>query len=278
MSHEDGVLKDYLREMRPWQWYKAIIVFAGPFFTGKILELNIPKLILTFLSFCFVASSIYVINDIKDAERDRLHPKKKNRPIASGRISRKNALLFATFLLLLSILFSSFVGIMVLGAVLFYFLLFILYTFYLKKLAVVDAFIIATGYLIRALAGCWATSIEITPWFYLVIFTFAVYLAFSKRFTEVKLAEKSHKESLEEYTKIVEMGIAISASSTFALYALYSMQKDSLVYTVPLALLGMMLHLRETAKGKEVHEILKVPEVALTFLGFLLLVFYLLYL
>ena len=270
------VLKDYVREMRIKNWYKALIVIAGPFFTGKIFSLNLINLLYTFFAFCLISSSIYVINDIRDADRDRLHPRKRFRPIASGRMKKENALIFSATLFILAVALSLRVNALVLSSVVGYFLLFLLYTFSLKKLAVIDSFVIALGYLIRAVAGCWATGITITPWFYLMIFSFAVYLAFCKRYTEVKFAEIDHKENLKEYKKMVEMGIAISGASSLAIYSIYSIN-SKLVYTVPLAFLGLMLHLRETTKGLEVSESLFKKDLLITFVSFLLMILFLLY-
>jgi len=254
--------------MRIKQWYKALIVFSGPLFSTMLLT-SLDKTILSFLAFGFIASSIYVINDLKDMEKDKLHPKKKHRPIANGKISHTSAHLFTFLLFSLSIFFASLVNTSVLLLVLSYFALMLLYTFYLKKRPIIDVFVIATGFFIRAFAGCLAISIEITPWFYLVIFSFAIYLAFCKRLTEVKLAKSGHKKNLEVYKHIVEIGIAISGSITLSLYAIYTAIKESsLVWSVPFAFLSLLLHLRETFAGKEVHETLMNPEVLLAGLAF----------
>lgn len=259
--------------MRIKHWYKALIVFSGPLFSGAIFSLNLNSLLLTFLAFGFVASAVYVINDIKDAEKDKLHPKKCKRPIASGKIGLNNAVLFGGVLLIVALSLATRVGNYVPHFVGGYFILMMLYTFYLKQRAIVDAFTIATGFIIRALAGCFAVGIVITPFFYLVIFSFAVYLAFCKRLTEVRLAGENHKTSLEVYKEIAEVGIAISGSITLALYAIYTVDKGRLVWSVPLAFLILMLHLRETFKGNEVHESMTNPDVLITGLAFIVSVF-----
>jgi len=262
-----------IKEMRIKHWYKALIVFSGPLFSGTLLSLDLGSLFLTFLAFGFVASAVYVVNDIKDAENDKLHPKKCKRPIASGQIGVNSAVLFGGVLLTIALSFALLVGNYVPHFVGGYFALMMMYTFYLKQRAIVDAFTIATGFIIRALAGCFAVGIDVTPFFYLVIFSFAVYLAFCKRLTEVRLAGEAHKTSLEVYKEIVEVGIAISGSITLALYAIYTMNKTGLVWSVPLAFLVLMLHLRETFKGNEVHESMTNPEVLITGLAFIISVF-----
>ena len=259
--------------MRIKHWYKALIVFSGPLFSGTIFSLDLGSLVLTFLAFGFVASAVYVVNDLKDAEKDRLHPKKCKRPIASGKIGKNSAVLFGAALLAVALSLAVLAGNYVPHFVGGYFLLMMLYTFYLKRRAVIDAFTIASGFIIRALAGCFAVGIEATPFFYLVIFSFAVYLAFCKRLTEVRLAGENHKTSLEVYKEIAEVGIAVSGSITLALYAIYTMNKTGLLWSVPLAFLVLMLHLRETFRGKEVHESMMNPEVLVTGLAFLASVF-----
>ncbi len=272
------MISDYLKEMRLTHWYKALIVFSGPLFGGALLSSSLLRLIMSFFAFGLVASSIYVINDLKDAEKDRLHPKKKERPIASGKIDAKNAVIFSSALLLSSLLLAWAVDRTVLWLVLCYFFLMLLYTFFLKEIAVIDAFAIAGGFVIRALAGCFAAGIEVTTWFYLVIFFFAIYLAFCKRLTELSLAGKEHKNSLAVYEHLSEIGIAISGSATLSMYAIYTLEKSGLVmWSVPLAFLGMLLHLRETFAGKEVHESLKSPELILTGLAFIVIVLLSLY-
>ncbi len=254
-------LRDIIYELRPWHWYKALIVFAGPFFTRGIFSLDLKALFLAFLAFCFIASSVYVINDIKDAEKDRLHPKKKNRPIASGRMSKGFALALASFLFILAVFLASLANLLVLGTVLTYFITMMLYTYWLKKIPVIDALTLGFGFVLRALAGCFATGIKITPWFHVIIFSFAIYLAFCKRLAEViSLGEvaKKHKESLAEYMHIGEIAVAIAGASTLTSYSLYTLLsgKDMLVFSVPFAMAGMLLHLRATFKGLEVHEAL----------------------
>ena len=219
-----------------------------------------------------------MINDLKDAEKDRLHPKKKERPIASGKICAKNAIIFSGVLFLASLFLAWAVDISVLWLVLCYFFLMLLYTFSLKEIAIIDAFAIAGGFVIRALAGCFAAGIEVTTWFYLVVLFFAIYLAFCKRLTELSVAGKEHKNSLAVYEHLSEIGIAISGSATLSMYAIYTLGKGGLIlWSVPLAFLGMLLHLRETLAGKEVHESLKSPELMLTGLAFIIVVLLSLY-
>lgn len=266
------MLADYLKEMRLKHWYKALIVFSGPLFAGALFT-NLLSVIASFFAFGFIASAVYVLNDLKDVEQDKLHPKKMNRPIASGRIGKRNALVFAGILFLAALIFGWIAGTLVVYVIISYFVLMMVYALYLKQLAIIDAFTIASGFVLRAFAGCFAAGIKITPWFYIVIFCFAVYLSFCKRLTEINLAGTTHKKSLEVYEKLAGIGIAISGSVTLALYSLYVIGRSGiLAWSVPVAFLGLLLHLRETMLGKEVHESLMSPEVILTSIVFVAIV------
>ena len=260
--------------MRLKQWYKASIVFAGPLLAGALLSESLSNIILAFFAFGFIASSVYVLNDLKDRDKDKLHPKKKDRPVASGQISTLSALAFGVLLFTLAIYFGGLAGNGVTNLVLGYFSLMMIYTFCLKKRAIIDAFTIATGFVIRAFAGCFAAGIEITAWFYLGVFFFATYLVFCKRFTELQIAGIAHKENLSQYKDVVEIAIAMSGASTIILYTMYAIERGGLFsWSVPLAYLGILLHLKETMVGKEVHESLFTPELIVTFIGFVVLVF-----
>ncbi|MBR9681467.1 MAG: UbiA prenyltransferase family protein [Candidatus Altiarchaeota archaeon] len=263
-------LRDFVRAMRPSNWYKATIVLAGPVFSGRIFELNWLVLMFAFLSFSFVASANYVLNDLKDRENDLHHPKKKNRPIASGKISGKQASWFFIFLLIVGLVFGWMANFIVLQLVGIYFIVNLAYTHYLKRLSIIDAFTIAVGYLLRALAGCYAVGIVVTNWFYLAIFSLAVYLAFCKRLAEIKVSGVKHKASLEEYEDIIEIAIGISGSISLTLFAIYVANVGGhMVWSFPLAMMGLLIHLRESVKGYEVHESLRKPELILTLIAFM---------
>lgn len=266
------MIYDYLKEMRIKHWYKAGIVFVAPTLAGVVFS-KFFSVFLAFLSFGLVASSIYVINDLKDAKNDRLHPKKKERPIASGRIGKKFALFFSLLLVTSAFYLSNMVNKEVAYTVGLYFLLMITYTYYLKKRVIIDAFTISIGFLLRALAGAFAAGVSATQWLYLGIFSFAMYLTFCKRYTEIMLASTKHKETLEDYKPIINILISISGATTLVLYAIYAIDKGGMLFwSVPLAFLGGLLHIRETFLGKEVHESLKNPDIFFTFLGFVILV------
>ncbi|MBR9680140.1 MAG: UbiA prenyltransferase family protein [Candidatus Altiarchaeota archaeon] len=269
---------DYLKAIRIKNWYKASIVLAGPVFSGQLFSLDLFYLFFIFISFALMSSTIYVLNDLIDLDKDQMHPKKKLRPIASGKISDTNIIIMLGVLFSFAMAIGFFAGPLAHLTVFGYFLLMLAYMFYLKNIAIIDAFTIAVGYVLRALAGCFAVGIEATNWFYLVIFVFAIYLAFCKRITELKLSSNEHKKSLSDYEPMAEMGVAMSGAASLSLYSIYALGKGGLlIWSVPLAFLGILLHLRETMKGKEVHESLAVPEIIITFLALVLVVLVSLY-
>lgn len=264
---------DLFKAMRPSNWYKATIVLAGPLFSGGFFGLDLIALTFAFWSFAIVASATYILNDLKDREQDQRHPKKKKRPIAAGKITESEAKMFFGVLLILGLGLGWMAGAKVFFLVTAYFVINLAYTYALKQIVIIDAFTIAVGYLLRAFAGCYAVGIVITEWFYLAIFSLAVYLAFCKRLAEIRLSGVKHKASLREYEEIVDIAIAIMGSITLTLFAIYVAKIGGMiVWSFPFAVLGILLHLRESSRGNEVHDALKNPEMILVFLGFVIMI------
>lgn len=157
-------MKNYLKLMRVNQWVKNLFVFLPVFFSGKLFDVGLfIESFYGFLIFSFVASSIYIINDYVDIEKDKKHPEKKNRPLASGKISKKNALvLFFVLVVFSSILIFLFGNKQVAILVAIYFFMNLAYSFKLKQIAILDVMIIALGFLLRVFVGGYMTGILIT--------------------------------------------------------------------------------------------------------------------
>ena len=170
---------------RPNQWTKNLLVFAVPFFAFNLDPELWFKSFLTFICFCLVSSSVYLINDSRDINSDRKHPIKKKRPIPSGKISIKLALSFAIFLLLTAIFISQQLSISLLICILIYYFLQILYCIVLKNIPILDIFSIATGFLIRSISGSISYNIYLSPWFILSIGLLALFLGIEKRKAEL---------------------------------------------------------------------------------------------
>lgn len=241
-------------EMRIKQWTKNLFVFAAPLFHGTLFNISyfIPTLI-TFFAFSILSSSVYFINDIFDVEKDKLNPKKRNRPIAKGTIPIKFARCFATILFIVATFVSAYINFEMLTLLLSYFAMNILYTIKLKNIVIIDVFIIAYGFLARAFAGAIATNITLTPWFLLCVFFLSIFLALGKRRHELNALEENKIEEGREVLKFyslefIDQLTTIVSSSLIICYALFAMDKntqnnDLMPLTIPLVIYGLFYYL-----------------------------------
>lgn len=222
-------VKILAQALRFQQWIKNLAVFAAILFTGQLFN---PKLLAlsfkAFIIFCLISSGSYLINDILDAQRDRFHPFKKYRPIASGQISVNQAFFLAIVLLSAGLLFSIKLGLAFFLCALIFIILHLLYSLKLKHVPVVDIFIIAIGYILRIYAGEFATGYHITFWLALCIISLSLFLAAGKRRAELTLIQSVDEKgktrpSLGKYNeKLLDTYTAMFASSTWITYAYYT--------------------------------------------------------
>lgn len=239
-------MRQYLKLIRPFHWVKNLLIFVPLFFSGQLL--NEGKILLSFLgfiAFSFVASSVYIINDIQDADKDRKHPKKRFRPIASGKISKQHATVFLCFLLIISMLIMLYLAkqngniLASFGLPIFYLLMNIAYSNGLKNIPLVDVIIIAIGFVIRLLYGGVLTAIPISDSLLLTVISASMFLGFGKRRNELKKGTSTRKVlkaySMEFLDKIMYVFIAL----TLVFYSLWAIAGKSslLVYTVPVAMI-----------------------------------------
>ena len=179
----------YIKLMRIKHYLKNFLIFIPLIFNGDFF--NLEKIGITFLgfiSFCLISSAVYCINDLKDLEDDKKHPIKKNRPIASGQVSKKGAIIFMILLFLISIItMIPIIQISIIPIIieLIYFALNIAYSCGLKRIPIVDVVILVSGFIIRLLFGAAITSIEISNWLYLTVMAGSFYLGFGKRRNEI---------------------------------------------------------------------------------------------
>jgi 4-hydroxybenzoate polyprenyltransferase len=235
---------------------KNLLVFAALIFSQHLFDLErVAAALAAFASFCALASAAYVWNDLHDAERDRLHPEKRLRPLAAGRISTASAqALAAVFLaagLLLAIGLGRDFAVLAIG----YAALQLVYTYALKDVVILDAMSIAAGFVLRAVGGGVAIDVEISPWLVICTFLLALFLAFSKRRHEVLLLEHGaagHRASLAEYSPyFLDQMISVVTASTVVAYAIYTaspevrekLGTDTLYLTVPFVLFGIFRYL-----------------------------------
>ncbi|WP_235845846.1 decaprenyl-phosphate phosphoribosyltransferase [Dictyobacter aurantiacus] len=261
-------LKALIALMRPKQWTKNGAVFIGLVFASELFHLYpLIRAIVAFIAFCLVSSTIYVLNDLLDIEKDRVHPTKRFRPLASGVLptSWAKATLVVllgmcavlTFLLFLipspPDIYRSLGGANVLFAlsIAAYLVLMILYNTHLKHIVLIDVFCIAAGFVLRIIAGTVVIPVVISPWLYLVTCFLSLFMGFGKRRHELVLLQGqagSHRKILKEYSiPMLDQMITVVVSGTLMSYSLYTVQGQTgnhrLMITVPFVLYGVFRYL-----------------------------------
>lgn len=222
-----GFLFNILKLMRPKQWIKNLFVFAPLLFSYSFAEAGkIEKSILTFILFSLISSTVYVMNDILDVESDRVHPKKRLRPIASGAIKVPQAVGALIVLLLVSLIGSYFVDIKLFAVIVLYLINNLLYSFKIKHIVIVDIVSIAIGFILRITAGALVIDVKLSGWIILCTFFISLFLGFEKRRNElVKLSGKAgeHRKILEDYSEeLLAQYSNISITCTLVCYAIYT--------------------------------------------------------
>lgn len=276
-----AALPAWLRLMRPEQWTKNALVMVAFFFAywdpsqhlrGTGWRPLLLSLVATVL-FCIVSSGVYALNDWKDRKADSLHPVKRLRPVASGEIAPTPALALAAALLVTGLLLAAFSVrlLAVLGA---YVVLQLVYTAKLKHIPLLDVFVIAIGFVLRAVAGAAVLSARISPWLLLCTFLLALFLALCKRRQEkVMRKEEEQRKSLRAYsTEFLNILISISAGATVVAYALYTLSSETIArfgtpllgLTIPVVIFGIFryMHLVYSAnEGERPERILLTDRV-----------------
>lgn len=263
-------LKDIIYILRPQQWVKNFLVLAPPFF-GGVLFTNYGmffKMFLAFIAFSLAASTAYIINDIVDIASDQLHPKKKKRPIAAGRISVPAASVIAAVTLALSAWSSLAVGKPFILIIAVYLALSLSYSFYLRNVVIVDVFAIAIGFVLRIEAGGIASGIEVSNWLLLTTFLLSLLLAFGKRRYELVMLRKNpqpFREVLGHYREnFLDTTLGIFATTAIVTYSIYTVDMQSRIFliTVPFACYGVLryMYLVQTdTSGDPTESFLKDP-------------------
>ncbi|HEX2913355.1 MAG TPA: decaprenyl-phosphate phosphoribosyltransferase [Chloroflexia bacterium] len=255
-------LKLLVRTMRPKQWVKNAIVYAGVVFDRHLFEPR-PVIIATlaFIIFCAISSAVYLLNDLVDIEKDRQHPRKRNRPLASGKLNKSYAVAALIVLvavgLPLGFVLQPYFGLSLLA----YFILQIAYCFYLKNVVIIDVFAIASGFVLRAVAGAFAIQVEVSPWLLVCTMLLALFLGLAKRRHElVLLAEGAaeHRQILKDYSaELVQEMISVVTSAVVIAYSLYSITYEKLpknhlmALTIPFVLYAIFRYLYLVYKKDE---------------------------
>ena len=235
--------KAILRLIRPYQWHKNVFVLAPVFFSFKFDANTLYNVFVALCSFVLISSAAYSINDVFDVEKDKLHPVKKNRPVASGLISTKTALFVSFVLLAISLFLAIHVGIV--HVILTYFLLNILYSIYLKDKKPIDIFIVSSGFVFRVIAGGMSCGIPPSSWLLMTTFFIAMFISSMKREAEYS-----------NHSKIYEHVGVISATLTIIFYTMYIIleRKESfLIVSVFPVMFGIIRYyiISEENKGKD---------------------------
>ncbi len=241
----------YLKLIRPKHWLKNGFVLLAIVFAGKLLDVDsLINTSLALVSYCLLASGIYVVNDILDSESDKKHPVKKHRPIASGKISKNNAGILGVLLLFSGFSLSFFINTPFFILAILYVVMMVLYSFGLKKVVGLDLLIVSIGFVIRAAAGALAIDVKFSPWLFVSALFLALFLIIGKRRNELEVLKetaKNHRKSLNSYSvDMLNQLLGVSASASLLSYTLYTLNlstierfgTDSLYLTLPIVVYG----------------------------------------
>ncbi len=221
----------WIKLIRPHQWIKNLFLFIPAFFSGHLDDsLLFVDLLQGFLAFSFAASAIYIFNDIKDVESDRNHPGKRFRPIAFGKISIPVAYFMIVVLLLLSISICYFLNDTFLFIIATYLILNLFYSLGLKKIAILDIMIVASGFIFRTLGGGIIAEVPVSKWLILMIFLLALFLAMAKRLDDLLIEKETgiiSKKNVGKYNiTYITSGITMLAGIIIVCYIMYSISED----------------------------------------------------
>lgn len=241
---------------RPIQWVKNISVFAALVFSGNLYhKILFENTFWTFWIFCFASSATYIFNDIFDAPKDRLHPIKKNRPLASGKLPLSFAIIECLFFCLIALQLANAISNLLFILVIAYLTLQVAYSSFLKKFAIIDIIIIATGFIIRVYAGAFAINAHLSVWFLLCVISTALFLASGKRRSELGIVGKDAKtrSSLNHYPReLLNSYVTMFANAAWMSWALFTF------FESPAVPQNLWLFLAEFSKTTTISKLLMV--------------------
>lgn len=263
-----------LKTMRPRQWTKNLVVFAALIFSLQLTQVALlTRTFLGFLVFCGASGVVYMLNDLKDRERDAVHPQKRQRPIASGRLSPGTAWAALVVVACVAGLAAWRLGLPFLQVVMAYLALNVLYSFVLRDMVILDVMAIAAGFVLRAIAGAQVLAaaghpVEISEWLLMCTFFLSLFLGLGKRRHELMAVDTAHRASLKGYSvQLVDRLTAITVAVTILSYSIYTIWPDTvehfgtvhLIYTIPFVFYGLSRYLYlvvEEDKGGDPSEML----------------------
>lgn len=279
-------IKNYFSLFRIKHYLKNVLIFLPLIFSGNFTNYsNFISIVFAFLSFSFITSVIYIINDICDIEKDKLHETKRNRPLASGKITKSASLISIFILMILSLIFlyysHSFISIIY---ILIYIFINVLYSFGLKNIPILDVSILTLGFIIRILFGAAIINVEVSNWLYLTVMSMSFYLSLGKRRNEIIKSKSNTREVLKYYTKeFLDKNMYMCLCLTIVFYSLWSANYEiinkfniSLIWTAPMVILICMkysMDIEKDSDGDPIETILKDKVLLLMvfLLGFFLI-------
>ena len=250
-------MKHFINLMRVQQYIKNLFIFMPLFFAGQFTNIKLLlNAFIAFVAFSFVASAVYILNDLYDIEVDKKHPSKRYRPLASGSISKKNAFFFMCFLFIIGILLMATLPLKTLFVLFAYIILNFGYNFYFKNIAILDVAIISIGFVLRIFVGSTATNISPSMWIVIMTFLLALFLSLAKRRDDVLLfldTGKKMREAINDYNlQIIDNAMSIMSAVVIVSYILYAtstevvqrMHSEYLYCTALFVILGIMRYLQ----------------------------------
>jgi 4-hydroxybenzoate polyprenyltransferase len=280
------MIEAIVKLIRPSQWIKNVFVFSGLLFDIAWRDsVIVYRVLLAFAAFCLVASAVYVLNDLADQEEDRNHPRKRNRPIASGAITPRAAVIVFVLLLFGGLAVGYISSTLVALILVVYCVLNVGYSAGLKRVVIMDGVIIAAGFLLRILAGTIGVGMEPSEWLFLCSLCLTLFLGFGKRRAELRDQEAlidagqspTSRHVLREYSPILlDAMMAVVAACTFVTYGLYTMSEQTvakhgtsaLVYTLPFVMYAMFRYfytLHQRNKGDDpTADLVRDPHVVVS--------------
>lgn len=250
------MLRNIIRLLRVYQWPKNVLLFAALIFAERLShQPSVIAALIGFLSFCFIASASYIVNDIVDIESDRKHPQKKDRPLASGIFSKTQGWIIAFVLGVTGFLSGYVVSVEFLFVLVVYALLTNVYSYVFKHIELVDLIVVSLGFVLRAIAGGVAIGVTISTWLFVTTFFLSLFLIIGKRRHEILLlggGAEAVRKSLKNYTpQFLDILITIVATASLLSFVLYTQAPDviarlgtpNLVYTVPVVVFGLFRYL-----------------------------------
>ncbi len=287
-------MRNYVTLLRPQQWVKNLFIFLPAFFAGRLSDLGLlSKTFVPFISLCLLASAIYIFNDVRDRDTDRAHPKKRDRPIASGRVSVAAALVLAFFLCAAGLALVLGLGLSVAAPAGLYLVINLAYSLGLKHVPVLDIFIVSAGYVIRILIGGAVGHVPISMWIVIMTFLLALLLAFAKRRDDVLIFEESGvktRKALDGYTlSFIDAAMMIMAAVNIVSYIMYTVSAEviakfhteKLYLTTLFVILGILRYLQlthvEKRSGSPTEILYKDRLIQLTLVGWIFAFMFIIY-